>query len=534
METSSTISKEELLQQRNVAYSSAVPHSIPGLYPSFPTAVTILRIARSLGDELETDSAEEERHLDAFFDKLSLVENFLLHRDPISSETTNSNSNANENDKLKTPFIVLIEGLDGTGKTSLVQGLAQTLPNATAWSTPTASMAHVRDIFDRRGGAVARAFYMASNYVLLYEIQHAYRGKNEIFLVDRWYASTCAYSIGWKNTSGTPEESVDLLDQSLFQWPRDLQPPDILLLLQVDDPVRKERVQHRREQQTMDNHNPWDGRLDADENLGKRILRAMERVSGIRHVVQLDANQTRDKVLQDALRTIWHQARQHYGIPKPVTVAITGTHCAGKGTIGRKLAELLGWRFDPELGDLLREKVVASGHLTGDGSGSKNAKSWDNRVHAAEIARDLQSFSCRVVETWHIGNLAWAITRATKHPSFMSEEWIDLSNRAKDAIRHHQLEANVLLVHLTVVVDAMHRRRKRTENVKRVPMTDDQIECQELHSALDEWVVDFLVQEDLKDLGVPNIVIDNSLDGDKAIEATARAIAHFVRENTAE
>ena len=42
---------------------------------------------------------------------------------------------------------------------------------AVAMATPTASLKAVRPVFDKRGGIVARAFYMVSNYVLQYEIQ---------------------------------------------------------------------------------------------------------------------------------------------------------------------------------------------------------------------------------------------------------------------------------------------------------------------------------------------------------------------------
>jgi hypothetical protein len=108
---------KNVLEERNEAYSRAVPQSrIQGLYPSFSTAVTILRIARSLGElELELVNgdteqearakAEEKEHLDAFYEKLSIVERYLL-------ETNNSrNARTVENG----PFIVVVEGLDGTG-----------------------------------------------------------------------------------------------------------------------------------------------------------------------------------------------------------------------------------------------------------------------------------------------------------------------------------------------------------------------------------------------------------------------------------
>jgi hypothetical protein len=114
------------LEERNEAYSRAVPHSsIQGLYPSFSTAVTVLRIARSLGElELERpvrgdEAAEEEIkvkerkdeqvNLDVFYEKLSIVERSLLETN--SSRRDAKHAVENEN----TPFVVVVEGLDGTG-----------------------------------------------------------------------------------------------------------------------------------------------------------------------------------------------------------------------------------------------------------------------------------------------------------------------------------------------------------------------------------------------------------------------------------
>ncbi len=59
---------------------------------------------------------------------------------------------------------------------------------------------------------------------------------------------------------------------------------------------------------------------------------------------------------------------------KNTTVAIVGTHCAGKTTVGKTVASILQWTFHPELGDMLRgdaNSLVPGGHAFGDGSGMK-------------------------------------------------------------------------------------------------------------------------------------------------------------------
>jgi thymidylate kinase len=692
------------------------------------------------------------------------------------------------------------------GKTSLVRSLAETLPTGSAWSTPTASMAAVRSVFDRRGGAVARAFYMASNYVLHYEIQEAYDKHEQhldadsssssdrpVFLVDRWYNSTCAYSIGWKNTVGTPEESIDILDASLFCWPGDLQLPELVILLQVNDSVRKERVRiRRREQEATEpnciNHNPWDARLDADENLGKRIMRAMERVSGPREVIQLDASQTQEQVLRDALQVVTDRVERHYrpvdyfqtqpleffrwissrldlcdaktgirrkhqpwaiqlalnnnnthdgtsssvapslrsvgihsvnaagvlffarschpriaamvwvggsypseqqwraegilvestpaecellhtlppdslvahfvacqeqekvvcdeedehgtestsqqddvtarrydrpatyaervarlrredpskhaasafrfvplrievliggpGSPsgpnryewnrelensransngwgkarailpfrhspkegntlcytklqnRPITLALTGSHCAGKSTMGKKIASTMNWLLQQELGDVLRdaEHVVAGGHRVGDGSGNLNAQSWDDRIYYEETTRDHQQFenesspSSRVVETWHVGNLAWALMRKAAQPGDFLKDKKALVEKVRTAIQEHQKGSVILFVHLSISVEACLSRRKAAENSRRLPMGDERKECLDLHKNMEEKGLD-LLQTELGDLSIPLLVLDNSRDGISAIEDSAHHIVRFVHEN---
>ena len=186
-------------------------------------------------------------------------------------------------------------------------------------ATPTSSMACVRPVFDQRGGAIARAFYMVSNYMLQYEIQQQFSRccnttTRPVIVVDRWYSSTCAYSVAWKNTKGGPE-AIDALEDALFQWPLDLHPPDLQLLLQVDDPVRKERVRDRRSDDGQARRSNWDNRLDQDENLGRRIMRALERVQGRPphlECVILNANQTKEQVLQDALSVVTERVRRHF------------------------------------------------------------------------------------------------------------------------------------------------------------------------------------------------------------------------------
>lgn len=753
--------RQEHCENHNRAYENCVAHNIKGLYSSFHTAVTILRIARELG-ELDESLADEPDGVTTFFNRLKLVEQHL--RDKPSSA----------------PFVVLVEGLDGSGKTTLVQRLANTPPPSPlshvhfigkATSTPTPSMTSVRNVFDHRGGAVARAFYMVSNYILQHEIrEECQRHPHTIFVVDRWFASTCAYSVAWKNTIGGPE-SIDALDASLFQWPNELMLPNMLLLLQVDDTTRRHRVQARNSQDGNSDtiqHNPWDDRLNQDEYLGRRIFRAFERLQGPKEFVHVDANQTPDQVFQDAVALVHDRAKCHFfpwvyfqrqpleffrwtcsqlgfcdgetgrrcqdaplswslqlavnspwlgsplvrtididtvdnsgilfftsrnetvgasrdqdfqhhrasmawvggeftqvhhwraegilcsatleecllmnqsprsymvaqfasyqnglhevkksnsccttvelatscqdgmiqktpftteaakfvaatrfvplrievlmnepgsakgkkrsewrrdtqfgedgwsgacdipqfHLPKPVpdpatpdrllplTVVLTGTHCSGKATLGKRLANVLGFTFHGELGELLRSSnLTEGGHRLGDGSGSKNASRWDELVHKSEVSRDQESEASRVVETWHMGNLAWALFRidAPHEPTSNALTREELVRWTRSGIQQEMRKSIVIWVHLSVSLSTMLRRRNEYPDCStRLPLANEYDDCQEMHRLLEERNV----RHELKDIkGIPRLVLDNNQDGDEAMKERIREVLAFI------
>ncbi len=341
-------SNEWHINERDKAYGEAGPHPIKGLY-TLGNAAAILRFERSAGGLDDSVAVVDDDDIDAVGTPLpqsdELVDERLKKRKTKALRLFFERMDCMERDisayppPLTKSIIVVVEGLDGSGKSSLVEQLTQQLrekysskgAKVVAWATPTASLAAIRPVFDKRGGPVARAFYMVSNYMLQYELLQMERQLHSeggidldssasstrqsyrlIVIVDRWYTSTVAYSVSWKNTHGGIE-SIDALESSIFRWPGDLRPPDILFLLQVDDGVRRYRVQSRAKANSSIggvseyDYNPWDGRLDGDENLGRRIMGSFDRVAnglvtnGITRVVRLDANQMKEKVIQDAV-----------------------------------------------------------------------------------------------------------------------------------------------------------------------------------------------------------------------------------------
>lgn len=745
-------------QDRNQVYADAVSHGISGYYRSFATAATILRIARP---ELDSSVLETPTGLGDFFDLINTVEGSL--------------STVQQQHGLMQPFVVAVEGLDGSGKSTLVTTLAEAL-GGHACATPSASLMAVRPAMDKRGGAVARAFYMISNYVLQYEIlQHPHR--HAIFVVDRWFSSTCAYSIAWKNTAGGPE-AIDALPVELFKWPKDLIPPQVQLLLHVDEEVRRSRVQSRAATDgvaSTSRFNPWDQRLEDDAQLGQRILRAHQRSIGSEKVF-VNADGTPSEVLEAALQLVrsrlerfqtpwkafsqspmqwfqwqassqcqlchpetgrrlhhapwaiqiavgghmppmlrsvgihtandegilfytwgkasggmasttnddddhtdsiasmvcllgdypieqqWRaegilvestiQADQAMGIAppsmltahvtaaaqltsnsgngektsfmsnqrprcpsdyetsvesvqqqqqssssrelllvatrfiplrievlmggpsssggplrwewsrgpyrcggddnasgggdddrgwtvarrilpfspprsisfpsvqlQPLTIVVLGTHCAGKRTVGTKLAQLLDMEFHPELGDSLRDVASLQENSHEGGYGSD----WDGRVLQAEIQRDQEAKDkSRVVETWHVGNWAWVQSR---NPDESTRS--RLQEQVHKAIRRAGENSCILFVLLKVDPETCVRRRESDPaNASRLPLSNPELECRRLHSYLQEKVQDMIPRS-----SCPLLEVDNSKDGDNAIQESCLQILHFVQRN---
>ena len=98
---------------------------------------------------------------------------------------------------------------------------------------------------------------------------------------------------------------------------------------------------------------------------------------------------------------------------KPTIVCLLGIHTSGKTTVGEKL-HLLGLPYYLEVGNKLIQTVDFS---------SPDAVEWlDREIMKRELERDdsflSDGINVAVVETWHIGNIAYAEIRT---PSVANE-----------------------------------------------------------------------------------------------------------------
>lgn len=137
---------------------------------------------------------------------------------------------------------------------------------------------------------------------------------------------------------------------------------------------------------------------------------------------------------------------------RATTLVLIGPHGAGKTTLGRRLAELLGWRFDDELGERLRRQALANDPTA---HAQLRQDLFDHQVLQQELARDAIRGTLgdsRVIETWHVGNLAYAQLRS---PEVAAQFWHDTSM----AIQRAGDQTNVLIQPLRVDETTLRKRQ---------------------------------------------------------------------------
>lgn len=142
----------------------------------------------------------------------------------------------------KYPLIVL-EGLDGSGKTSMSKKLAKKC-NAERWLTPPESIRFLREYFDTNAD-LRTAYYSLGNYIAALEVSCILH--QQPVVMDRFWHSTMAYNLA-QSVADNPERlSLPEPSDEVYNWPDDLLKPNKVILLYVSEEVRLERHSRRNE-----------------------------------------------------------------------------------------------------------------------------------------------------------------------------------------------------------------------------------------------------------------------------------------------
>ena len=195
---------------------------------------------------------------------------------------------------MSSKFIV-IEGLDATGKSTLVEKLAKSL-NATLLKCPPRLEApdfmdaNLRSHFDNRPSAQRRAYYQAANLIASEQAEVALRKGHVV--MDRYWTSTVAF---------TALNDDSKLDEKWYgRYPPELRKPDIVILLTVDEENREKRMQKRGVPTTAEEQN-----LAADVACREAVLRIYRTFEPI----EIDTSRLKPDAVLEIVLDALHRSR---------------------------------------------------------------------------------------------------------------------------------------------------------------------------------------------------------------------------------
>jgi len=136
--------------------------------------------------------------------------------------------------RTSTPLFVVVEGLDGTGKSTVAANLAREL-GAVLLATPQLELQPLRSLADRTfgPGSISRTLFYASTVVAASEVARAQIQQGRAVVIDRYWLTTLAYA------------RVQGRDISLPLVEAQLLPPDVTVFLTAPPAVRRERLTSR-------------------------------------------------------------------------------------------------------------------------------------------------------------------------------------------------------------------------------------------------------------------------------------------------
>ena len=142
---------------------------------------------------------------------------------------------------------IVIEGLDATGKSTLVDALAKSLDAKLLGCPPRLEApglidGDIRSYFDDRPAVQRRAYYRAANLIASEQAETALRKGHVV--MDRYWTSTVAFA--------ALDDDSDMDQEWHGLYPPELLKPDTVILLTVDEQNRVKRMQGRGEPATVE------------------------------------------------------------------------------------------------------------------------------------------------------------------------------------------------------------------------------------------------------------------------------------------
>lgn len=139
------------------------------------------------------------------------------------------------NTSVKRGISVLLEGLDGVGKTTQFNLLGDRL-SASLLKTPPEIINPFRNYFVNEKEEYREAYYMLGNVISSKEMTRLTENGTNV-VIDRLYPSTMAYIHGKDLSYNIPE--------SPYQWPDIIDKPDYIFLLKLNNNTRLNRLANR-------------------------------------------------------------------------------------------------------------------------------------------------------------------------------------------------------------------------------------------------------------------------------------------------
>ena len=164
-------------------------------------------------------------------------------------------------------MLIVFEGLDGVGKSTVVQGVLDAL-NGILMRTPSPLLKEARRRCSDLPSEVGEALFDLGNMMASAEMQEL---QDHIVVCDRYLVSTAARRIASEHVD-SPELIRDLL---LWTWPEHLHQPTLSVHLCLQEDERKQRVRHRGEM-TADEE-----RLEVDPRYRAALLMAYSELCDI-------------------------------------------------------------------------------------------------------------------------------------------------------------------------------------------------------------------------------------------------------------